>query len=287
METNTQYHADTTHISASMLKTWGKSRREFEAVYITKTRPTKKPSRDMILGTALHACLLEPDVFAASYRQLPAACITASGAMSTSKDARAEIEYAESQGVTLLKASELDDIACMAASVREAIGVQLQSPQARFEQSGRWTSSLVEMRCKYRPDIQIEYQAAVDIFDLKTCDDASPRGWLRSVENFEYPLAEAHYREGAEATTGKPVDRFVYAVVEREWPYTCAAYEIDAQSLAEAREVRRQRMEQIEQAMVTGDYRLPWQAAPDRPPIILRARSYVSRGINQWQEIEE
>ena len=60
-ENNEDYHADRSYVSASMLKTFRKSPRLYEANYVTETIVRDAPSAAMRLGSLIHCAALEPD----------------------------------------------------------------------------------------------------------------------------------------------------------------------------------------------------------------------------------
>ena len=61
-------------------------------------------------------------------------------------------------------------------------------------------------------------------FDLKTTNDASERGFRKSIENYGYDRQEAHYLNGVYAATGKRWDSMPFVCVESEPPYLCAVH---------------------------------------------------------------
>src|SRR3546814_8878287 len=86
----------------------------------------------------------------------------------------------------------------------------------------RWVDEATGLRCKARADRwnrRRRYMA-----DLKTTDDASERGFGRSVVNYGYDITHAHYCEGARAC-GEPVDKYLIVAQEKKAPYLAAVYE--------------------------------------------------------------
>ena len=77
--------------------------------------------------------------------------------------------------------------------------------------------------CKGR----LDYVVGDVIVDLKTCEDASPAGFARSVANYRYHVQAAHYLALAREL-GMEAKRFVFIAVEKEAPYAIARYELDA-----------------------------------------------------------
>ena len=61
-------------------------------------------------------------------------------------------------------------------------------------------------------------------FDLKTTNDASERGFRKSIENYGYNRQEAHYLAGVKAATGKDWGYMPFVCVESDPPYLCAVH---------------------------------------------------------------
>lgn len=281
--TPSAYHADTTRISKSMLTTFGKSRREFEAQYITRTQPPKPASAAMELGTALHCKLLEPDAFDALIVEWPLEYTTPSGARSTAKAALEWQEAMRQAGKVIVSRAEMDALTCMAHNVRQAIGKVLDHPSLINEQPLQWQSPENDMLCRCKPDMLIEFEQAVWCIDLKTTADASARGFADSAVKFEYGLQWAHYSEGIQASYGgKPVDWW-FVAVQSSWPFTCGIYSLDLPSQTKAAAVRLKRMEQMAACYDSGDWSEPWEAKGK--PIELRVATYEAKGINENQEV--
>src|SRR3546814_20581738 len=77
----------------------------------------------------------------------------------------------------------------------------------------RWTDEATGLQCKARADRWNRlrrYRA-----DLKTTDEASERGFGRSVVKYGYDVTHAHYCEGARAC-GEPVDKYLIVAQEKK-----------------------------------------------------------------------
>jgi exodeoxyribonuclease VIII len=64
------------------------------------------------------------------------------------------------------------------------------------------------------------------IYDLKTCEDASPHGFLQSVRKYKYALQAYFYRHAVESAYKCRVLGFRFIAVEKEPPYAHAVYEL-------------------------------------------------------------
>jgi len=78
----------------------------------------------------------------------------------------------------------------------------------------------------------IPLKAALDgvcgdyIWDIKTTDDASPAGMLKSIRNYRYNLQAYWYRLVYELATGHRPLGFRFLFVEKEPPFACSVCEV-------------------------------------------------------------
>jgi hypothetical protein len=73
------------------------------------------------------------------------------------------------------------------------------------------------------------------IVDYKTAASVDPRKFARSVKDFGYHIQVAHYVDVYEKVTGRQVEDFVFACVEKKEPYLTAFYTLNKQTLAEGK----------------------------------------------------
>jgi len=64
------------------------------------------------------------------------------------------------------------------------------------------------------------------LYDLKTTEDASPKGFLNSVRSYRYNLQAYFYRLAYEAAFGERPKGFRFIAVEKNAPYEFAIYEL-------------------------------------------------------------
>jgi exodeoxyribonuclease VIII len=72
------------------------------------------------------------------------------------------------------------------------------------------------------------------IYDLKTCEDASPRGFLSAVRKYNYGLQAYFYRHAVESAYKCRVLGFRFIAVEKEPPYATAVYELGPELMTNA-----------------------------------------------------
>jgi exodeoxyribonuclease VIII len=102
------------------------------------------------------------------------------------------------------------------------------------ELSALWTDERTGQLCKARWDAP-DADAGV-IADLKSCDDASPSGFRRSLGRWAYHRQNAFYMDGAAAVAPGSFDTFVFIAVEKRPPYGVAMYRLPASAVQAGRD---------------------------------------------------
>lgn len=124
-------------------------------------------------------------------------------------------EFAASvEGKIVLPKQQYDQLMSMRDAVYAHPAARgLLSLPGKAEQSVYWTDPETGVLCRCRPDFWA-MQARI-IVDLKTCLDASPEGFSKSLYNWHYHVQDVMYREGCEAATGEE-QSFVFLAVEKD-----------------------------------------------------------------------
>lgn len=176
------------------------------------SHPTQ-PTRPMILGTAEHACVLEPDKFDRLY-------VVVEGDRRT-KEVKAALEAAEASGKRVLTADEMAQCRGAAQACREhlLLGELLAHPHACFEHSGFWDIDGVPAKCR------VDLFAGGIAVDLKFTDDA--REFPQKARSYQYAVQCAWYMHGLRQHYDGV--RWLFAAIEREEPYGIMVYEPDVE----------------------------------------------------------
>jgi hypothetical protein len=191
----------------------------------------EEPTQAMIIGTATHSAILEPDLFEKDWGRIP----VGDGRSKAIKDAKADLIH-EFGYDHILKAEVYDSIVGMRESVLENELAADLLGEANTEVSSYWVDEQTGVECKARIDA-MPYQDSgwgYCLVDVKTTTDASAKEFQRSVHNFGYHRQAAHYL----ASTCDKVfdrDRFIFICVEKAPPHCVAIYELDSDALALAR----------------------------------------------------
>lgn len=219
-----QYHAHPA-VSKSVLDKIARSPLHARA-YLDGQR--EEPTAAMQFGTALHACVLEPELFASQYAVFDGDRRT--------KDGRARYEALQAAGTSIISAADYDAITAMTMAVRDHVVAGRLLQDGIAEASVFWPHPPTGLELKCRPDWWREDGIVVD---LKTCEDASPAGFARSVANYRYQVQAAHYMSGTQAK------RFIFIAIEKRAPYAVAVYELDADALELGHALRERDLQQF------------------------------------------
>lgn len=220
---NADYHAPDS-ISKSGLDLIARSPAHF------RYQEKREPTRAMVIGSALHAAVLEPELFAIQYMLLR-----------NVTDRRAS-EYKQAVAVHgadfVLTGSEADYVAGMQETVRShPYAGRVLSDPGRAELSVITTDPVTGVAVRCRFDWLTDAGKPVD---LKTTLDARPDAFARSVANYRYHVQAAFYSDVWQWETGETLDRFVFLAVEKGMPHALAPYMLDDEAIAEGRRLYRE-----------------------------------------------
>ena len=190
-----------------------------------------KTTAEMQLGSALHTAVLQPDLFDEQYMELPKLD------RRTKEGKELYKQYSESGKILLDSAT--------VATVQKMKDSLLQHPII----SSVLSSGSPELSCfgclpefphtlvKCRPDW---YNAELGVLlDLKTACDASPKAFAKASAEYLYHLQNALYADLFSQVSGKRIQAFLFAVVEKEPPYAVALYQLDTDAVEKGRDLYR------------------------------------------------
>ena len=231
--TNAQYHKDPA-ISASMLKVMAKhGPKAYWNSFHNPDRPERKSTPALVLGSLTHAAILEPDDLENQFTVVSSR---------TTKKGKEEAAEAEAKGITAVTSDQWELAMAMRESVhREKEAKELLATGAA-EKSWWSVDESTSLDVKARSD----WFTGNTIVDLKTSrSGAAPKEFAKAVANFGYHIQAAHYL----ATTG--ASRFLFLVVQSEWPFDVGLYELDKQSIDLGYKERRQALDQISECQIS------------------------------------
>lgn len=177
----------------------------------------KEPSRAMVLGSAIHAAILEPELFASQYVMLEDA------ADRRCAEYRRAIKETPEEFVLVASEAEL----VLGMSEQAMLNDDLSSALS----SEHYTELSAFVEC---PETGVLLRARFDLItadglsiDLKKTRDARPEQFSKSVNEYRYHVQDALYSYVYELITGKPIKGFKFAAVEEQAPHTFKVYELD------------------------------------------------------------
>lgn len=227
------YHGDTSRISKSGLDEINVSPAHYFQKYLAADRPEFEQSPTLLLGSAFHKAVLEPQDFHKEYIVLPENAPKKPTAIQlNAKNPSAEtlnaIKWREQFNSAYANHTVLTaDMYDTAMRMRDAV---YKHPSAKmlFGDGGVNESTVLfndpetGAPCKCRPDRISQHDIVVD---LKSTEDASPEGFGRSAFNYRYHVQAPFYIDGINVECGyNKVTDFVFVAVEKKPPYAVACY---------------------------------------------------------------
>lgn len=194
------------------------------------TNPSE-PTPAMVIGSATHAAILEPDQFPLRYAAAPAVDKRTKAGKQTWED------FTTAHALHIaLRAEEFDQCREMSSSVwKHPIASQLLKGTGINELSAVWTCQETKLKCKLRADRLTHWNQWSRVVDLKTTKDASPEAFAKDVANYAYYHQAAHYLDGLDALDAR-LRKFTIIAVEKDPPYCVAIYELDDYAIDQGRE---------------------------------------------------
>ncbi|PHS13451.1 MAG: hypothetical protein COA78_06860 [Blastopirellula sp.] len=217
--------------------------------------PAKDSTRAMVIGSAIHCSLLEPEKFAEEYLLLRDV-----------KDRRAsaykEAVKAHGNGDFVLTAGESDQVKGMQDSVYAQ-----QHAKALLETDGTREVAIYTKDKETGVIVKIKIDiltASGRIIDLKKTTDSRPEAFSKSIFNYRYHVQAAFYSDVYEWATGEKLATYGILCVEQEIPNAAMLYVIDDEALAMGRALYRKALNTYAKCMESKE----WPAYSDKPQII-------------------
>lgn len=226
----------------------------------------RKSTPAQVLGTAIHALLLEPMSFESRFIARP------EGIDGRTKDGKAALVKleAERNGRTVVPADEYANTRDLVQSViaHDELLDLLTSPGIT-EGSFLWKDDRTGLWCKGRCDRLTMHEGVSTVVDLKSTNDASPKQFVRDVVNYGYEVQAAWYLHGLSQLS--PIDRrYLIAAVEKEPPYAIGLYELDSILLDRGKRIWQRTLDLWSECLKSG-------AFPAYEPCVLDAPEWVVR----------
>lgn len=222
---NASYHADFSRVSNSAKECFRESRELYRAQYIDRSIPWPEPTEAMLLGTAIHAALLEPEYYRENFVVRPKM-----DRRTTVGKAESIAWEAENAGKTCI---DLDTVNTVNALREAALANRIirtlieETPPEHREITNHWTCQETGVDCKSRQDICHRNMSA----DLKTLGAHVSRDAVaRRIASLGYQRQAAFYRNGEWHRTGEDKP-FVFIFLSTKAPFTVGLFDLDEDDL--------------------------------------------------------
>jgi hypothetical protein len=242
------YHKDR-RISASKLKIFWRSPKDFYERFIQDPPRIVEPTPAMVLGSAVDCRVFTPDRFDSTF------IVCRDGRTKEGKEDAARCFEA---GLVRLTKDQYDKSKAMADAVLAEPVIAEMIADGDKQLAIAWSEFGLEFRmmCDLylaRPD-----QSSDLVLDLKTTDDPSPENWIRGgvygpVPKFQYDLQLATYDAGLFQYTGRPTSQGFIVVGSAE-PHDVYLYDLGGW-LEIGRAKRKKAVEDYLRCLETGVWR--------------------------------
>ncbi len=185
----------------------------------------------LLFGRALHALVLEPDLFAREWAQQPDF-----GDLRTKLGKERRDDWLSMhRGVTAVSADDWQRLQAMRDAVMAHPIAGKLFTGGVAESTAIWTDPEHGLLCKARMDYYVASRGLV--IDLKSTEDASESGFARSVATYRYHVQHAHYASAFQSL-GHELRAFLFVAVEKTAPFAVNVHCIDADAEARGMELR-------------------------------------------------
>lgn len=189
----------------------------------------------LLFGRALHALVLEPELFARQWARQP----DFGDLRTKAGKERRDDWHAYHPGVTPISSGDWDRLHCMRDTVmgHPIAGRLFHGGVA--ESTAIWTDQQHDLLCKARMDYYVADRGLV--IDLKSTEDASEAGFAKSVVTYRYHVQHAHYASAFQSL-GHELRAFLFVAVEKTAPFAVNVHCLDGDAEARGIELRDREM---------------------------------------------
>lgn len=197
------------------------------AYYKLRREKPRVETEAMAIGTAVHAAVLEPEIFVKKY--------VVSGKIDRrTKAGKEEFEKfnVENSGKTVLNCETYDMILSMRDSVldhprvKDIFKLPMQAEKEIFFE-------LEEVACKAKLDAIVP--SINTVIDFKTARSASADSFKKDMINMQYDVQAFWYCEAYKSLTGKYPGFYAFIVASKEEPYPVGFFSVDSEFLDRGR----------------------------------------------------
>jgi len=214
------YHADKSSISRSSLMDFKRNPRKYWANHVNPDRPPRKWKESWEFGSAFHTLILEPNLFDEQYFVMPEKVLLKNVGEVLYREFKKIEEEAAQTTKRVLSQADYQKLIAMRESLFAHSRATGLLQKAVYESSYFWQDENTGLMLKSRPDI-LHSNIYVD---LKTCDDASPQAFQKSMALYGNHIQAAMVQDGVHALTGNKLDACINVCVEKTYPHCVGIY---------------------------------------------------------------
>lgn len=208
--------------------------------------PKREPSRAMVLGSATHAAILEPDVFAREYLLLR----DVTDRRSTVYKEAIKTHAPE----CVLTGSEADQVAAMQEAARSNSAIMEILSQAGHAEIAAFvtdpeTGVLLKAKYDYLSDNAV-------CMDIKTTQDIRYQQFQRSVGQYRYHVQDSFYSYVYRLLTGGEL-KFKFGCIESSAPHATKVYTLDDEAKLIGMRLARRNIDTYAQCVTYGEWPYP------------------------------
>ena len=208
----------------------------------------RKESAAFDLGSSVHSLILEPELNS----------VVEGPETRRGKDWTVMKEAADFAGKILLprKEYQLAEQMAQAAMFTPHVAELVNDKKAIKEASYFVKDPVFGLDLKCRPDGLLPNKKLM--FDIKTCQDASPNGFSKAVRDYSYCVQASFYKFCMELE-GFTIDRFLFICIEKSsQPYIVQVHELSNEYLNHSKKRMMDTLKIIREADMNGDYSTGW-----------------------------
>ena len=224
---NELYHADKGSLSRSSLKDFHRNPYYYYSMHLNVDRPSREPTRDMLLGTAFHTLILEPEVFVKTYASEPKKVLLKDVGREAYEAYKASCNELEKSKLVVLTYDELMMLKSMTKSLERDERIYSMIAEGEIEKSFFWKDKSSGLMVKARPDVLQDNM----IIDIKTIADALPHSFQRAMVDGWYHVQGAMIRDAIRTLENREISSVINICVEKKYPYCVGIYIIDEAAL--------------------------------------------------------
>lgn len=203
-----------------------------------------EPTREQVVGTALHWAFFEPARYAAGVVTSPKFDMRKKG-----EEDRVNDFYAANEGKLVLQGDEGNQVDAWADALREHPGASyLFDLPGEMEASMLWRDKETGEMVKGRLD---KLPAEGPIIDLKTCASVETRLLTAAIRKFGYHFQAATYCEGVEMI-GRGMRDYVLVCLQKKAPYHVRTIRLERDWIIVGQQMYRKRLAEYAKAKKSG-----------------------------------